>query len=147
MSDNNMGERTVYVDPSMLEQLENRSKKKNTLVIVDNSGINELDLSAYSEAVYTFGRAEDNSIVISSDIVSGHHGEICINNGMFYIKDTNSSNGTYIAYGPHFSRITSGQYYGGDGRDMIIRLGTTKSMDGRDAVLMLYDSHATSGNW
>lgn len=147
MSDNNMGERTMYVDPSMLEQLENRSKKKNTLVIVDNSGINELDLSAYSEAVYTFGRAEDNSIVISSDIVSGHHGEICINNGMFYIKDTNSSNGTYIAYGPHFSRITSGQYYGGDGRDMIIRLGTTKSMDGRDAVLMLYDSHATSGNW
>lgn len=147
MSDNNMGERTVYFDPSMLDKLERSNSKKSTLVIVDNNGINELDLSAYSEAVYTFGRAEDNSITINSDIVSGHHGEICINQGNFFIKDNNSSNGTYIAYGPYFSKAVPGQYYGGDGKDMIIRLGTTKSMEGRNSVLMLYDSQATEGNW
>ena len=144
---NNMGESTVYFDPSMLEQLQNSGKKKSTLVIVDNNGIQELDLSAYSEAVYTFGRANDNSIVINSEIVSGHHGEICINQGMFFIKDNNSSNGTYVAYGQQFSRIQPGQYYGGDGNDMIIRLGTTKSMEGCETVLMLYDSHSTNGKW
>lgn len=143
---NNMGEHTVYFDPSMLEQMQNTSKK-STLVIVDNSGINELDLSAYSEAVYSFGRSDDNSIVVNSEIVSGHHGEICISQGLFYIKDNNSSNGTYIAYGQQFSRIQPNQYYGGDGNDMIIRLGTTKSINGCETVLMLYDNHATTGKW
>lgn len=143
---NNMGEHTVYFDPSMLEQMQN-SGKKSTLVIVDNNGINELDLSAYSEAVYSFGRSDDNSIVVNSEIVSGHHGEICISQGLFYIKDNNSSNGTYIAYGQQFSRIQPNQYYGGDGNDMIIRLGTTKSVNGCETVLMLYDNHATTGKW
>ncbi len=143
---NNMGDRTVYFDPAIMEQRQQQTQK-NTLVIVDNRGINELDLSSYSEAVYTFGRSNDNSIVINSEIVSGHHGEICINRGLFYIKDTNSSNGTYIAYGPSFSKITPGQYYGGDNNDMIIRLGTTKTMNGQNSVLMLYDNNATSGKW
>jgi len=142
----NMGERTVYFDPAMLAQMQSGAKK-STLVIVDDAGINELDLSAYSEATYTFGRSEDNSIVVRSSIVSGHHGEICINQGRFFIKDNNSSNGTYIAYGPQFTKIAPQQYVGGHGGDMIIRLGTTKSMEGREAVLMLYDSNATSGKW
>lgn len=147
MSENKMGEKTVYFDPSMLEQLEAGNRKKNVLVIVDNNGVNEIDLSAYSEAVYTFGRSKDNSIVVDSDIVSGQHGEICINQGNFFIKDNNSSNGTYIANGPYFTKVTPGQYYGSGGYDMIIRLGTTQSMQGRNAVLMLYDSQATSGKW
>lgn len=147
MSDNR-GETTVYFDESMQQPgAGSNPNRKNTLVIVDNNGVNELDLSGYSEATYTFGRSSDNSIVINSEIVSGHHGEICISNDMFYIKDTGSSNGTYMAYGPQFYKITPNQYYGGDGRDMIIRLGTTKTMEGRDAVLMLYSSNATSGKW
>ncbi|MGN0435111.1 MAG: FHA domain-containing protein [Wujia sp.] len=147
MGENNLGDRTVYFDPGMLQQYDKQDSKKSTLVIVDNNGINELDLSAYSEAVYSFGRAGDNSIVINSDIVSGHHGEICINQGVFYLKDNNSSNGTYIACGQQFFKIQPGQYYGGDGNDMIIRLGTTKSMQGRAAVLMLYDNNSTIGTW
>ncbi len=147
MSDNNMGEVTVFFDESMLQNMQSTTQKRNTLVIVDNSGVNEIDLSAYSEATYTFGRANDNSIVINSGIVSGHHGDITISGGLFYIKDNGSSNGTYIAYGPRFSKILPNQYYGGDGRDMIIRLGTTQSMQGNDAVLMLYDTNAVSGNW
>lgn len=122
-------------------------EKKSALVIVDNSGIREMDLSAYQDATYTFGRSKDNSIVIDSEIVSGFHGEICINQGMFYIKDTNSSNGTYVAYGQQFFKIQPEQYYGCDGNDMIVRLGTTKSMAGCETVLMLYDSVSTTGNW
>ena len=145
---NDMGDKTVFYDPSM-EQYPNQFQQQvnNVLVIVDKNGVRELDMSAYQEAVYTFGRSNDNSIVIDSEIVSGHHGEICISKGLFYIKDNNSSNGTYIAYGQQFSKAAPGQYYGGDGNDMIIRLGTTKSMNGMDSVLMLYDCNAISGTW
>ena len=103
----NMDERTVLYDSSQMDYMNHG--KKSTLVIVDNSGIRELDLSAYSEAAYSFGRSNDNSIVIDSEIVSGHHGEICINQGVFYIKDNNSSNGTYVAYGQQFFKIQPGQ--------------------------------------
>ncbi len=145
MSDN-MGNQTVYYDSSMTGQVQ-KSSKKNVLVIVDRNGINEMDLSGYTEATYTFGRSKDNSIVINSEIVSGHHGEICISNGLFYVKDNNSSNGTYIAYGPQFYKAQPGQFYGGDGRDMIIRLGTNQSMGQVDPVLMMYDHNAENGTW
>lgn len=140
-------ERTVYFDPSMLEQLQGGGSKKKTLVIVDNGGINEIDLSGYTDAVYPFGRSDDNSIVINSEIVSGHHGEVCMSGGVFYIKDAGSSNGTYIANGQQFYQAAPGQYYGGDGGDMVIRLGTTQTMEGRSSVLMLYNSDATEGSW
>lgn len=147
---NNIDERTVFMDEEAIrrfEQQNNTAGTNNVLVIVDRDGIRELDMNTYPEAVYTFGRAVENSIVINSDIVSGHHGEICVIGGLFYIKDNNSSNGTYIAYGHQFSRAVPGEYYGGNGQDMIIRLGTTRSLNGMESVLMLYDSNATEGTW
>lgn len=146
MSTNNIGEHTVYFNPEQLQQYQNAGKK-STLVIVDNQGVNEIDLSAYSQATYTFGRSQDNSIIIHSDIVSGHHGEVCISNGLFYIKDNNSSNGTYVVYGQNFAKINPNQYYGGDGRDMIIKLGSTNELNGFGSVLMLYDSNSSTGKW
>ncbi len=149
-----MGEKTTYFDSAMMEAYQQQYQQqsgempgKNVLVIADKSGIRELDMDTYPEAVYTFGRSSDNSIVIDSEIVSGHHGEICISQGVFYIKDNNSSNGTYIAYGQQYTKAVSGQYYGSDGNDMIIRLGTAKSINGMDSALMLYDSNSTSGTW
>ncbi len=157
MDMNNMGGgQTTFFDETMLAQYQsqyqsqyqnNSQPRKNTLVIVDKSGIHELDISGHTDAVYTFGRKSDNSIVVNSEIVSGYHGEICITNGVFFIKDNNSSNGTYIAYGPQFYKAEPGQYYGGDNKDMIIRLGTNKSVGEIEAVLMLYDNDATSGTW
>lgn len=147
------GDKTTFFDESMLTGYANaygqqqQGAGKNTLVIVDKSGVKELDLSGHTDAVYTFGRNSDNSIVINSEIVSGHHGEICISGGVFYIKDNNSSNGTYIAYGPQFYKANPGQYYGGDNKDMIIRLGTNKSVGEIEAVLLLYDNDAASGTW
>lgn len=147
MGMDNTGDKTVYFDPSMLAEMEQSAGRKNTIVIVDNNGINEIDLSGYQDAVYPFGRSSDNSIVINSEIVSSHHGEVCISNGIFYFKDNNSSNGTYIAGGQQFFQAVPGQYYGGDGKDMVVRLGTTQEMAGCRSVLMLYNSNATDGKW
>ncbi len=145
-----INERTVFMDEDAIKMYErqiNSTGASDILVIVDRDGIRELDMGAYPEAVYSFGRASDNSIVINSDIVSGHHGEISISGGLFYIRDLNSSNGTYIAYGQQFSRIVPGQYYGGTREDMIIRLGTARTLNGMESVLMLYDSNASQGTW
>lgn len=144
MGDN---ERTVLFDEQMLEQYQRDKGSKSSLVIVDRNGIKEYDLSQFEDGAYTFGRNENNSIPLNSSIVSGNHGEIYIQGGQFFIKDNASSNGSYIAYGTQFVQMTPNQYYGGNGKDMIIRLGTNQSMDGIDPVLLLYTARQANGRW
>ena len=144
MGDN---ERTVLFDEQMLEQYQRDKSGKSSLVIVDRNGIKEYDLSQFEDGVYTFGRNENNSIPLNSSIVSGNHGEIYIQGGQFFIKDNASSNGSYIAYGTQFVQMIPNQYYGGNGKDMIIRLGTNQSMDGIDPVLLLYTARQANGRW
>ena len=107
----------------------------------------EYDLTKFQDGSYTFGRSENNSIRLNSGIVSGNHGDIYLQQGRFYVRDNHSSNGSYIAYGTQFMQMTPEQYYGGDGRDMIIRLGTNHSMDGIDPVLFLYNGRQKDGRW
>ena len=144
MGDN---ERTVLFDEQMLEQYQRDKGSKSSLVIVDRNGIKEYDLSQFEDGAYTFGRNENNSIPLNSSIVSGNHGEIYIQGGQFFIKDNASSNGSYIAYGTQFVQMIPNQYYGGNGKDMIIRLGTNQSMDGIDPVLLLYTARQANGRW
>ena len=144
MGDN---ERTVLFDEQMLEQYQRDKSSKSSLVIVYRNGIKEYDLSQFEDGAYTFGRNENNSIPLNSSIVSGNHGEIYIQGGQFFIKDNASSNGSYIAYGTQFVQMTPNQYYGGNGKDMIIRLGTNQSMDGIDPVLLLYTARQANGRW
>ncbi len=144
MGDN---ERTVLFDEQMLEQYQRDKSGKSSLVIVDRNGIKEYDLSQFEDGVYTFGRNENNSIPLNSSIVSGNHGEIYIQGGQFFIKDNASSNGSYIAYGTQFVQMIPNQYYGGNGKDMIIRLGTNQSMEGIDPVLLLYTAKQANGRW
>lgn len=144
MGDN---ERTVLFDEQMLEQYQRDKSGNSSLVIVDRNGIKEYDLSQFEDGVYTFGRNENNSIPLNSSIVSGNHGEIYIQGGQFFIKDNASSNGSYIAYGTQFVQMIPNQYYGGNGKDMIIRLGTNQSMDGIDPVLLLYTARQANGRW
>ncbi len=141
-----MESKTVLFDESMIEQLKNGNRKKS-LIIADGNGINEYDLSEYTDAVFQFGRGQSNSFVIKSSIVSSNHGEINISGGEFYIKDNGSSNGTYIADGPRFVRMQPYQYYGGTGRDVIVRLGSPDTDIDSDTVLMLYDSNSSEGKW
>ena len=140
-------ERTVLFDESMLQQYQKNTTDKSSLVIVDGNGIKEYDLTMFQDGSYTFGRSENNSIRLNSGIVSGNHGDIYLQQGRFYVRDNHSSNGSYIAYGTQFMQMTPEQYYGGDGRDMIIRLGTNHSMDGIDPVLFLYNGRQKDGRW
>ena len=50
-------------------------------------------LSAAGKTVMTFGRAEDNTIVLGSHLVSRHHGKISLEGGKWYIEDLGSTNG------------------------------------------------------
>ncbi len=140
-------ERTVLFDESMLQQYQKNTTDKSSLVIVDGNGIKEYDLTKFQDGSYTFGRSENNSIRLNSGIVSGNHGDIYLQQGRFYVRDNHSSNGSYIAYGTQFMQMTPEQYYGGDSRDMIIRLGTNHSMDGIDPVLFLYNGRQKDGRW
>ena len=140
-------EKTVLFDESMLQQYQKNMTGKSSLVIVDGSGIQEYDLSKFVDGAYTFGRNENNSIRLNSSIVSGNHGELYLQEGRCYIRDNHSSNGSYLAYGTQFIQMAPDQYYGGDGRDMIVRLGTNHSMDGIDPVLLLYNGQQKEGRW
>lgn len=66
--------------------------------------------------------------------------------GRCIYRDQHSSNGSCLACGTQFTGGTR-QYYGGDGRDMIVRLGTNHSMDGIDPVLLLYNGQQKEGRW
>lgn len=50
------------------------------------------------EKKITFGRANDNTIVLNSPTVSSYHCEIFAKNGTVFIKDLNSSNGTIVQH-------------------------------------------------
>lgn len=49
-----------------------------------------------SKANMTVGRKEDNDIVIDNAAVSGHHCKIYSEGDVFYVEDTNSTNGTFL---------------------------------------------------
>ncbi|MEK7295166.1 MAG: trypsin-like peptidase domain-containing protein [Actinomycetota bacterium] len=46
--------------------------------------------------VFTVGRSSDNDLTVSDDSVSGHHAEIFQRDGRWWIRDIQSSNGTYV---------------------------------------------------
>ena len=52
-----------------------------------------VSLSDLNQTVITFGRDSGNDIVLSSQIVSRHHGRFLYENGQLIIEDGNSKNG------------------------------------------------------
>lgn len=67
------------------------------LTVFDEGGNpRELDLSSFGKDKITFGRGEENDIVISSPIVSKKHGYFQVENGICTIVDTDSTNGIYL---------------------------------------------------
>jgi hypothetical protein len=53
----------------------------------------------------TIGRTEDNTIAIDDGFVSGSHAEIVFDQGMWWIQDLNSTNGTFVNNQPVRSRV------------------------------------------
>lgn len=52
-----------------------------------------VQLSASGKPVMSFGRAEDNDIILTSHLVSRHHGRIALIGGKWFIEDMGSTNG------------------------------------------------------
>ena len=46
----------------------------------------------------TFGRAQDNAVVLDDPTVSGRHAELREENGCWVVRDLGSTNGTYVSY-------------------------------------------------
>lgn len=69
-----------------------------------------LDLSSFQKERITFGRAEDNDIVLTSLVVSAHHGSFRYQNGHWCICDEHSTNGIF----QNGNRLEQKQLVGGD---------------------------------
>jgi type VI secretion system FHA domain protein len=53
-------------------------------------------VAVFDEAGGTIGRANDNSLILRHNKVSGKHARVTFRDGNFYIQDTNSTNGTAV---------------------------------------------------
>lgn len=97
-----------------------------------------INLSMFRKPVVTFGREQDNDIVLSSPLVSRHHGRFVFNGGVWYIEDIGSANG--LIY--NNASITSRAIYDGD----FIRID-----DGvetvRAGVLFVFTSGDSPNKW
>ena len=52
-----------------------------------------VQLSQNGKTAMTFGRSEENDIILGSHLVSRHHGRICLQGGKWFIEDLGSTNG------------------------------------------------------
>lgn len=88
-------------------------------VIYKNGGRKSFEIREQRTSI---GRATENALVINDTNVSATHAEIVIAEGMFYIRDLDSSNGTYL----NQNKVSESPLYLGDE----ITLGETKLIFG-----------------
>lgn len=74
----------------------NNIDTKYTLTIIGDKKRKTICLNDFKKSIITFGRNEDNDIVLASPLVSGYHGYFNINNGQLSIFDKKSKNGFLI---------------------------------------------------
>lgn len=65
-------------------------------IFEEDSAVRQINLWEFRSKKITFGRSEENDIVISSPIVSSEHGFFWINHGEIFVVDDNSTNGTFV---------------------------------------------------
>ena len=102
------------------------SAKPNTLKLPDGA------------SVLTFGRSEDNDIVLSSKLVSRHHGRLVREGSKWYIEDLNSTNGLI------FNNANIRRKELGDGEYIRIDDGVETVANG---VLFVFASSDTPNKW
>ena len=99
----------VYIKPNFANLLNNNLTDNNVILSKEKSGsgkyiitvieddkIRDICLNEFGKSIIRFGRSEDNDIVISSLLVSSHHGYFELKDGNINIYDDNSKNGLYI---------------------------------------------------
>lgn len=97
-----------------------------------------ISLSNLGKTVITFGRLEDNDIVLSSPLVSRKHGRFIMQNGKWQIEDLDSKNGLIF----NNANIKSREICDGD----FIRIddGVETIADG---VLLVFSSAESENRW
>ena len=69
---------------------------KYTITIIDENDIRNICLDDFKKDIITFGRGEDNDIILKSLLVSNKHGYFKIDSNGIMIVDNNSTNGIFI---------------------------------------------------
>ena len=118
---------------------------KAFLNIIDGQGeIHRICLDDQGKTDLTFGTDKDNDIVLPKrdNYVSRHHGVIRIQNGKFYYRDTNNTNGSYII-APSFSGFVKSPGYDIEIDDnAVIKIG---NMQKSDRMTVLWLNHLRAG--
>lgn len=99
-SNSNVNVNTVVqsnnVDNSKSNKAIDISKLKYFVAIIGDGKVRSVCLNDFEKDIITFGRAADNDIVLSSNLVSSKHGYFSISNGMFSVYDNQSKNGVFV---------------------------------------------------
>lgn len=113
-------------------------KKRYTITIIEEDDIKDISLDSFNKSKITFGRSEDNDIVISSLLVSLHHGYFEIENDEVKIYDNNSTNGIFVNNkSEKSSSLRDGDYVKIDNPDQSLRIG----------VIMIITVGNTTNKW
>lgn len=83
------------MDMNIKDSLINNSNQF-TISIIGNGSIRNICLNDFGKSTITFGRSEDNDIVLSSPIVSSKHGCFIIEGDSLKLCDQKSKNGIFI---------------------------------------------------
>ena len=97
-----------------------------------------ITLNNLGKSIITFGREKDNDIVLSSPLVSRHHGRFVQRNGTWFIEDVGSTNG--LIYNNALVRVK----YISDGDLIRIDDGIEAISDG---VLFVFSSAESTNKW
>ncbi len=95
-------------------------------------------LNNYRKETVSFGRAEDNDIVLSSRLVSRYHGRFVLQNGKWYIEDLGSTNGLL------FNHANIRRKELGDGEFVRVDDGVETVTNG---VLFVFSDGTTANKW
>ncbi len=95
-------------------------------------------LANYRKDAVTFGRAEDNDIVLTSRLVSRYHGRFVQQNGRWYIEDLGSTNGLL------FNHANIRRKELGDGEFVRVDDGVETVSNG---VLFVFSAGNTANKW
>lgn len=107
-------------------------------VFEENSAVRQINLWEFRSKKITFGRSEENDIVISSSIVSGKHGFFWINHGKVIVVDDGSTNGTFV----NGERITKYELRPGD----VIKIDDMRNPLNQ-GVSIVFDVAAEGRDW
>jgi pSer/pThr/pTyr-binding forkhead associated (FHA) protein len=119
MAKNNM----FNEDTGIFGSDDSMNTKKNAVVNAASS-LPRLEVRGQSKILsnkaFSIGRDKSNQLIIADEKVSRHHAIVTFENEQAYIKDTNSTNGTYL----NGERIDSGKKVRLENGDKI-KVGTT----------------------